>query len=398
MTVFQKQMVKRKAGSFGRHAFTLVELLVVIAIIGMLIALLLPAVQAAREAARRMQCTNNLKQFGLAVHNFHDTQQGIVPGWLATSRTSGFPLMYPFMEQNANNDFLMSQDTSAYAGPGNVGIGIDRHQDIWDNNVFWNNGDAKKALSSISPFYCPTRRAPGTLCPSPIDKNDLGNTTPGPQTDYAIVVIAIWTDGTYDGWWWGCDAIGPHATYRDAQRGPLRPAKLPIATSPSDTNIYAGLTTENINGWRPRDTFSWWSDGTSNQIVLGEKHIPQGKLGICEGTVTGGNFVDQGDCGYFRAGGNCSAAWARSFRWPFNNNWTNPNGNSLPIASSGDYKKTGTTDYSPLQNYGFGSYHPGVCNFLLGDGAVRGFSVTTPAFPLLTALSIANSGQAVALP
>ena len=88
-----------------RRGFTLVELLVVIAIIGVLIALLLPAVQQAREAARRMQCSNQLKQIGLAMHNYHDTHQKFPAG--AMHIGNGLPWLVkilPFVEQGSLYD------------------------------------------------------------------------------------------------------------------------------------------------------------------------------------------------------------------------------------------------------------------------------------------------------
>lgn len=90
-----------------RHAFTLVELLVVIAIIGILIALLLPAVQAAREAARRMQCSNNFKQIGLSLHNYHDAHKSLPTARYAygTNNSAGYwgdqYFLMPYTEQGA---------------------------------------------------------------------------------------------------------------------------------------------------------------------------------------------------------------------------------------------------------------------------------------------------------
>lgn len=111
-----------------RHAFTLVELLVVIAIIGVLIALLLPAVQQAREAARRMQCTNNMKQLGLAMHNYHDVIGSLPPAYVFTGDTSHNrialwswgAMLSPYFEQNAAYDVLDVGRDSAVAAVNNA--------------------------------------------------------------------------------------------------------------------------------------------------------------------------------------------------------------------------------------------------------------------------------------
>ena len=111
-------MMKQRVALAGvKRAFTLVELLVVIAIIGILVSLLLPAVQAAREAARRMQCSNNLKQIGLAMHNYVDTYKSMPPAMFAAvpprepsgEDDDGFGWLVsllPFVEQQALYDLL----------------------------------------------------------------------------------------------------------------------------------------------------------------------------------------------------------------------------------------------------------------------------------------------------
>jgi prepilin-type N-terminal cleavage/methylation domain-containing protein len=140
-----------------KRGFTLIELLVVIAIIAILIALLLPAVQQAREAARRTQCKNNLKQIGLAMHNYHDTYDTFPPGnrgmtdWALKNSTNWRSMVLPYMDQApvynqlnfetgnfaansyAGNDVLKGFKMAAFLCPSSTIDPFDNSENNWSN-------------------------------------------------------------------------------------------------------------------------------------------------------------------------------------------------------------------------------------------------------------------------
>jgi len=277
----------------SRAAFTLVELLVVIAIIGVLVALLLPAVQAAREAARRSQCQNNLRQLGLAVHGFND-----INGKLPYCRSGGGQnrhtwalLLLPYMEQN--NIFQV------YSTP-ITGVS---QTDGMNNHTATDPAIVNARSAQLKMFQCPTRRATKAL--SPIQS---GSTVLGLPSDYAA-------------------CSGDTSTVPTTGAFPLVNAN----------HLLAGVRLAEI------------TDGTSNTILLGEKHI-QAKM---TNGLPGINDFSQ-DGPIYSAGEN--------------NTYHRRANSSMPLANS------------PMAaiNSQFGSWHPSACQFVFADDSIRSLTTAVP--------------------
>jgi prepilin-type N-terminal cleavage/methylation domain-containing protein/prepilin-type processing-associated H-X9-DG protein len=323
------------------RGFTLVELLVVIAIIGVLVALLLPAVQAARESARRMQCGNNLKQLGLACQNFHDTYNALPP-----SRADDGPTwcnyLLPYMEQR------------------NV-------YDAFDYTLPWPRQTAPGVKTPLNPFICPTRRSPQQKMS--IAGDDFsgigdwpgfpGNTSfpgvphnPGPLSDYAACLGNRLNDDPQP-------AEGGRGAFGNKIRlpGETTTVRLPAGFQPPP----GPLRLSNI------------TDGTSNTLFFGEKHVHHRNFGRKRGQ----NWPGPQDLQ------NC-----------FDNcmfNGDDPASNGRAVSTS---LLLGRAQEPCADAPRFGSWHPGGVNFALGDGSVQMFSFTM-SLVVLEHLSTREGGEAV---
>jgi prepilin-type N-terminal cleavage/methylation domain-containing protein/prepilin-type processing-associated H-X9-DG protein len=238
------------ARSFPRHrAFTLVELLVVIAIIGILIALLLPAVQAAREAARRSQCVNNLKQVGLAVHQYHDTYKKLPPAGETNFQLSWHVYILPYIEEAGLYDQF---DLTTIITTGDKYL-IPKRNEL--------------AMNRIDTYLCPS---------SPIDRmmiNAPHNSNPPDR------IPMITGDPPYIPHYYG--VLGAKGTK------PNEPTtSYPLTGSGSVSGDHGQLSTngmfqvtDKIDSNKTRVTFADVLDGTSNTFMIGEISWANDKTG-----------------------------------------------------------------------------------------------------------------------
>ncbi len=311
----------------SRNAFTLVELLVVISIIGVLVGLLLPAVQSAREAARRTQCINNLHQIGLATHNFHDTFRAFPPGRLQPrpgepeeyscggTQTTWLVRIMPFLEQrNMESGW---DYTKAYA---------DHPESV------------RKANTPI--YCCPSRRSLSEA----VGTGLIASTS----TRKVRLPCGCWVTVSEEG---SVELPGSLGDY-GGNHGDLTPGSTGAATDfynggngtgviiSSRARCRAGVPVDWVDRIAMRDIL----DGSSNTLLAGEMHVPMGKLGKSPEDA----FIFNGD----------------SF-----SNFSRIGGPTMPIVEDPRSEGSGLVSW--------GSWHVGVCQFVLSDGSTRALSAST---------------------
>ena len=340
----------------SRGGFTLIELLVVIAIIATLVALLLPAVQRAREAARRTECSNNLKQIGIAIHNFHDTKRKLPssgrPTQASTVRFGLFTQLLPYLEQN----------------------------------VLWDQYDATVNWSHANHLPVTKKRIPSYNCPtSPSNNNQLDHNPDGfdPASVDWVGIVAV---GDYAG------SLGVAPELETYAAGLTPPILISGSTSPT-TGTTDG-STHITNGFLPKISslqLGDITDGLSNTIAVWEsagrpfvyRRGTQVSDDLTVAHTNGGGWSRPASDILFRGASADGATLPGSFL-----NRTNGYNHADEVYDTNGYPVPYGTEGSS-QPF---SFHDAGLNVLFGDGGVR-FIDESIDIGVVAALVTRNGGK-----